>query len=239
MSVQTSYSDANAKRTAGIADKLNASQAYPAGDAIPFGRFCRFNDSRQVVKLGANKFTTSTNITTGTITMTIVKKDLAAGTSTANNISVAFDTNNNTTYANLETAIEALGNVAVTLIDDGGAKRGILIDPASGYEFVVTAASFPVTVQADLQQPALGISLVSRIETSEYKLKDSVELGISGAINVTVLEDFNPKEPLYLKLVGTEAQIGCLTKTKDTTSIALSGLKVLSAREDGCALVLI
>ena len=237
MSVQTSYSDNIPARIAGLAESKNISKSYIVGDALPFGRFVKFTNGQRVIKAGADKFETSTNITTGTITMTILKKDLSAGTSTSNSISVAFDTNNNTTYANLETAIEALSNVTATLIDSGGNKRGITITPDDGYEFVVTALSFPVTVTSGFQNAPVGVALLSQLETEDFEYQNLAEVLIKGSVNVATLTAIARTDTLYVKAVGTEAQIGCLTNVSDTTTVALSGVKALSERSNNAVLV--
>jgi hypothetical protein len=170
--------------------------------------------------------------------MTILKRVLATNVTTTNSISVAFDTNNNTTYANLETAIEALSDVTVDLIVDGGNNRGIIIKPDAGYEFIVTAHSFPQTAQASLSQPVLGVLLMRNAEDSEAQYQDSGEVLINGSVAVSVLNSYNPRDPLYLKIVGTETQIGQLTTTSDTTTTAITLVK-LEERNNDCALVLI
>lgn len=237
MSVQTSYSDNQPTRVSGLAEKVNASKSYIVGDALKFGRFVKFTNGRRIIKAGADKFETSTNITTGTITMTILKKDLSAGTSTSHSISVAFDTNNNTTYGNLETAIEALSNVTATLIDSGGNKRGITITPDDGYEFVVTALSFPVTVTSGFQNAPIGVSLLSQLETEDFEYQNLAQVLTSGLVNVATLTAIARTDTLYVKAVGTEAQIGCLTNVSDTTTVALSGVKALSERSNNSVLV--
>lgn len=233
MSVQNSYSDSMAVRSAGKVEKQLVAKTFNAHDSIKFGRFVRFQPDRNILKAGADKISTSTNITTGTITMTLTKKNLSTGENASHNISVAFDTDNNTTYANLKTAIEGLSNVTVDLIDSGGSKRGIVIKPASGYEFTINAMSFPVTALADLSQTLLGMSEIAQLETDEYKKGDSVSVLISGSAYVNTLENIATTDKLYLKVVGTESEIGSLTKTKDGTSIELPNLKILGERSDG------
>jgi hypothetical protein len=238
MSVQQSYNLEMARLTAGVADKIIASKTYSLGDICEFGKFVKVNNEWQVLKASADTFRTTANITTGTITMTILKRVLATGVTTTHSISVAFDTNNNTTYANLKTAIEALSNVAVDLIADGGNNRGIIIKPDAGYEFIVTEHSFPQAAQASVSQPILGVLAMRNAESPQGNYLDNVEVVSRGSIAVPCLNTYNPRDPLYIKVVGTEVQIGQLTTTNDTTTMLIN-LQKLEARNNNCALVLI
>jgi hypothetical protein len=235
MSVQNQYNLTMQGATAGVVEKHLYSKSFPANDNLEFGRFVRIRNNGTIAPAGADVIRTTSNITSGTITLTIVKKNLETGSSSTNNLTVPFATDNNTTYANLSTAISGLGDVNATVISESGNSRGISLEPVGDFEFYITALSMPVNYTIDYNRLG-GVLVYKNNEAGVLKRTESGEVLLQGVIAVSSVDsDINYNDNLYIIGIGAIDDLGKITKIKNPENYLLG--KNLIDNNNGIAII--
>lgn len=235
MTVQNQYNLVMNGATPGVVEKHLYSKAFPANDTLEYGRFVRIRNNGTIAPAGADTIRTTANITSGTITMTVVKKDLVTGSSSTHNLSVPFSTDNNTTYANLSTAISGLGDVNAIVISESGNSRGIYLEPVGDFEFYVTALSMPVDFTVDYLRLG-GVLVHKNNEAGNLKRTESGEVLMHGVIAVSSIDtDIDYNDNLYIIGVGPLADLGKITKVNNPENYLLG--KKLIDNNNGIAII--